>query len=145
MLENIDDKRIPAARVVRAKRPIIKKDSRLSIWMDPSEVLIVDTDGSISNSGSSYSMSSLLANPATIVAPGLPSIKTDATITEPEVSQFLNRTDSPDLSDIEEITVTQYKDSLGNSKAKAVIKVRNSFPFPENVVGVDARIYNPFA
>jgi hypothetical protein len=145
MLENIDNKRIPAARVVQAAKPIIKKDSRLSIWMDPSKVLIVDANQVAGQPEPSYPISSSLSSPTSLVAPGLPSSKTDATITESDISEYLTRTDTPDLSDIESIVVTQYKDTLGNSKAKAVIKVRNSFSFPENVVGVDARIYNPFA
>lgn len=142
MIEKPSDNRISAAKVVRAKKPIIRKDSVLNIWMDPSQVLVVDSQGS---QAPSYSMASILSGPSTIVTPGTLSNQTDATIKEADESVYINRGDTPDLSDIESIVVTQYKDTLGNQKAKAVIKVRNSFSFPENVVGVDARIYNPFA
>lgn len=143
MQEKPIENRIAASKVVRAKKPIVRKDSVLNIWMDPSQILVIDTnDGLISPS---YSMSGSLSGSSSIVVPGALSNQTDATIKETDVSEYINRSDTPDLSDIESIVVTQYKDALGNQKAKAVIKVRNSFSFPENVVGVDARIYNPFA
>lgn len=143
MQEKPTENRIAASKVVRAKKPVVRKDSVLNIWMDPSQILVLDTnEGLISPS---YSMAGGLSGSSSIVVPGALSNQTDATIKETDVSEYINRSDTPDLSDIESIVVTQYKDTLGNQKAKAVIKVRNSFSFPENVVGVDARIYNPFA
>lgn len=51
--------------------------------------------------------------------------------------------DIPDLSDIESITYEQYYDSSKKARIKAIIKVRNSSLKAQEVVGVDARVYNP--
>jgi len=51
--------------------------------------------------------------------------------------------DVPSLSDIESIAFEEYADTNGVGKYKAVIKIRNSSREKANVLGVDARIYNP--
>ena len=51
--------------------------------------------------------------------------------------------DVPSLSDIESIIYEEYADANGVAKYKAVIKIRNSSKNKLNVLGVDARIYNP--
>jgi hypothetical protein len=56
------------------------------------------------------------------------------------------RPDVPDLTDIESITYEQYYDTVTRgAKVKAILKIRNSSVRGTEVVGVDARIYNPSA
>ena len=56
------------------------------------------------------------------------------------------RPDVPDLTDIESITYEQYYDTgTRGAKVKAILKIRNSSVRGTEVVGVDARIYNPSA
>ena len=58
----------------------------------------------------------------------------------------VNQLDVPQMADIESITYEQYYDSVSKIvKYKAVLKIRNSSKNPNNVAGVDARIYNPNA
>jgi len=59
---------------------------------------------------------------------------------------LIDQADAPQLTDIESITYTKYYDSITKQeKSKAVLKIRNSSKNPNNVAGVDARIYNPNA
>jgi hypothetical protein len=53
--------------------------------------------------------------------------------------------DIPSLEDIESITYEQYYDSSNKARIKAIIKMRNSSLKPQEVEGVDARIYDPSA
>ena len=54
--------------------------------------------------------------------------------------------DVPSLTDIENISQTQYYDTASKlAKITVVLKVRNSSKSIKKVVGVDARIYNPNA
>jgi len=58
----------------------------------------------------------------------------------------VNQLDVPQMADIESITYEQYYDSVSKIvKYKAILKIRNSSKNPNNVAGVDARIYNPNA
>lgn len=52
---------------------------------------------------------------------------------------------SPSLTDVESVVTSLYTDSNGNKRAKSVIKIRNSYAISNYVVGVDARVYNPYA
>lgn len=52
--------------------------------------------------------------------------------------------DIPDPTDIESVTYEEYQDvSTKITKYRAIIKIRNTSTSPENVEGVDARLYNP--
>lgn len=52
--------------------------------------------------------------------------------------------DIPSLADIENIVYEPYYDPVSKrQKVRALIKIRNSSDNPTNVVGVDARIFNP--
>lgn len=52
--------------------------------------------------------------------------------------------DAPDLSDIENIEYVKYFDPVSKiEKLKVIIKVRNSSKKKSDVIGVDARIYQP--
>jgi hypothetical protein len=64
-----------------------------------------------------------------------------------EISSIpVNQLDVPQMADIESITYQKYYDSVTKEeKVKATIKIRNSSKNPNNVAGVDARIYNPNA
>lgn len=53
------------------------------------------------------------------------------------------RQDIPNLGDIESIVYQQYYDSSKKARIRAVIKIRNSSLKPQEVVGVDARVYDP--
>ena len=58
----------------------------------------------------------------------------------------INQLDVPQMADIESVTYEQYYDSVSRIvKYKAILKIRNSNKNPNNVAGVDARIYNPNA
>ena len=61
-------------------------------------------------------------------------------------SPELDLLDNVDLTDIESITIEKYYDpATKEQRARAILKIRNSSIAPENVEGVDARIYNPNA
>lgn len=52
--------------------------------------------------------------------------------------------DAPDLSDIENIDYVNYFDPVSKiEKLKVIIRVRNSSKRKSDVVGVDARVYQP--
>jgi len=51
--------------------------------------------------------------------------------------------DTPDLSDIESVVFSKYYDAANVLKVKAVIKIKNTSRQKANVIGIDARIYNP--
>jgi hypothetical protein len=58
----------------------------------------------------------------------------------------INQLDVTQMADIESVTYEQYYDSVSKIvKYKAILKIRNSSKNPNNVAGVDARIYNPNA
>lgn len=55
-----------------------------------------------------------------------------------------NQKDAPDLSDIENVEYVKYFDPVSKiEKLKVIVKVRNSSSNSEDVIGVDARIYQP--
>lgn len=61
-------------------------------------------------------------------------------------SPELDIPDNVDLTDIESITIEKYYDpATKEQRARAILKIRNSSITPENIEGVDARIYNPNA
>lgn len=73
---------------------------------------------------------------------------------DPSISDFIKgdedeifeKPDVPELTDIESVTYEQYYDAATKSaKYKVVVKIRNSSVNKTDVVGVDARIYNPLA
>lgn len=53
--------------------------------------------------------------------------------------------DTVHLTDIENITYESYLGTTGELKYRAILKIRNSSKNKEDVIGVDARIYNPNA
>jgi hypothetical protein len=63
-----------------------------------------------------------------------------------QTTPILANIDTPQLTDIESVTYTKYYDAVTKEeKVKAILKIRNSSKNPNNVAGVDARIYNPNA
>jgi hypothetical protein len=50
--------------------------------------------------------------------------------------------DTPDLSDIANVTFTKYYDVTNKLRVKAEIKIKNSSVRKDGVIGVDARIFN---
>lgn len=63
---------------------------------------------------------------------------------ETGVFDDLNK-DTVHLTDIESITYESYLGTTGELKYRAILKIRNSSKNKEDVIGVDARIYNPGA
>jgi hypothetical protein len=49
----------------------------------------------------------------------------------------------PQLSDIQVIENTTYVDEAGKTRAKVVLKIKNSSKKKEDTKGIDARIYQP--
>lgn len=56
---------------------------------------------------------------------------------------FVDPKDVPQLSDIQIIENTTYGDEAGKTRAKIVLKIKNSSKLKDNTKGVDARIYQP--
>lgn len=67
------------------------------------------------------------------------------TVASPEEFSFEGlEKDAPDLSDIENIDYVNYFDPVSKiEKLKVIIKIRNSSNRKSDVVGVDARVYQP--
>lgn len=84
-----------------------------------------------------------IGNPYVTGAGGLESSSSPS---EDQTIPKLSIRDTPQLTDIESVTYEQYYDPISRlAKYKAVLKIRNSSKTPNNVAGVDARIYNPNA
>lgn len=104
------------------------------LWYDPSEVIIVGEESAYSNTapaltassrvtGGSITSSAVGASGASKVVP--PIVKPDV----------------PDLSDIEEVILEEYRDEVTKALFyRAKVKIRNSSSNKNNIAGVDARI-----
>jgi hypothetical protein len=133
MAKNIVPKRIPSQNIVEQITPVIDPN-------DPMRIFLNDSKFFFRSGGSSASYQKYLTSPASAYA--VVSSAADSSVGEetiPRISASLG------LSSIENITSEVYFDSLGNPKVKYILKIRNLGIDKQNVVGVDARIYNPFA
>jgi hypothetical protein len=135
MAKNIVPDRVPSQNVVTGSIPVVAANDPLKIFLRQGSYIEVDAD-----QASLYSQ--YIAAPATTY--GLRA----ATVVDEDVdiqAQANLVFGSVDLSAVENVTSEVYYDSLGNPKVKYILKVRNLNLDKDNVVGVDARIYNPFA
>jgi hypothetical protein len=135
--KKITSKRIPDAAVVGAGPTVIYDD-------DP-DIFLYDLSKVVVKKRGATSTANYIASPPISSGGVLAQFANQASVILPEQSfqDALPLIDTVDLSYIENVTGSYYDDSLGNKKVKYLIKVRNSNK--NNIVGVDARIYNPFA
>lgn len=119
------------------KTPVVAStDPDLAVFLNPSKVLVVDGGKIRTQYGTT--------NPY-IDGSGLFSAftKTDE---KGSASEELTKEspDVPDLSDIELVKNEKYWDTAKKQeRARLVIKVKNNSKYKTEVVGIDARIYNP--
>lgn len=137
--KRITAKRIPDSSIVGVGPTVIYDDDPDLYLYDLSKV-VIKKRGAVSTAN-------YIASPPVLDAGVLGSIVNNAIIIAPEISfeNSISKIDKVDLSYIEKVTSETYEDSLGNQKVKYLLKVRNLSTNKNNVVGVDARIYNPFA
>jgi hypothetical protein len=120
-------KNIPSENVTRGFPIVLPANHPDLIWLKASDVLITEASEDLEYQASPFR-------------------QTDKSLVEDPEGEFVadDSTDKVDLTDIENITYTKYYDSVTKAtKYKAVIKIRNSSLDKSNVLGVDARLYNP--
>ena len=132
MAKNIVPKRIPEQNIVSGVIPVIGENDWLRFFVKDSSV-------SIRSGVSSDSYRKFLFAPSSEYSVESAGGSGGGGGGRPE--EF----ESVSLSSLEDITSEIYFDSLGNPKVKYILKIRNLAIDKGNVVGVDARIYNPFA
>jgi hypothetical protein len=131
--------RISSSSILKSPKIILDRTHPDLYWLDPNSVKIVDDEnGSYSSYDPSIS-GYLVAGGQNFGNSTLPT--SDKNI----IGAGSTMGDTPMLGDIESVVGTIYKDSAGNSKVKYVLKIRNSSIGNADIVGVDARIYNPYA
>lgn len=137
--KKITAKRIPDAAVVGTGPTVIYDD-------DP-DIFLYDLSKVVIKKRGATSTTNYIASPPILSGGVLAQFANQASVIAPEQSfqDALAIGDTIDLSYIESITSSSYDDSLGNKKVKYLLKVRNLSANKNNIVGVDARIYNPFA
>jgi hypothetical protein len=137
--KRITAKRIPDSSIVGVGPTVIYDDDPDLYLYDLSKVVIKKRGAT--------STANYIASPPILDAAILGSTVNNATVVASDLSfeNSIFNSDKVDLSYIETITPSSYDDSLGNKKVKYLIKIRNSSSNKNNIVGVDARIYNPFA
>jgi hypothetical protein len=138
-------KRVPSQQVVKPPIIQVSEDNPDVALFAPYEVAI--------KAGSKTVYSSYQAGPpvaAQLAGMGNGNGFTggDTTYTNPGKTTYLEPkavlVDIPEPTDIESITYEEYQDvSTKITKYKAIIKIRNTSTNPDNVEGVDARLYNP--
>ena len=137
--KQITSKRIPDASIV-GSGPIV-------IYDDDPDLYLYDLSKIVVKKRGASSVAKYIPSPP-IFGAGELAIAVDTATRVASNQEFENLIpvlDQVDLSYIENITPSSYDDALGNKKVKYLIKVRNSSSNRNDVVGVDARIYNPFA
>ena len=117
--------RVPVANITRGATPVITSDDEALLFVNPNEVLIKDPDDpSKYLTKSPFGTGSGFGNNWSNMRGGAG--------------------DCPTLSDIVSVKIVKYYDSVTKlPKAKAIIKIHNSSEYATEVMGVDARIYDP--
>ena len=135
----VTDKRIPDSSIVGAGPTVIYDDDPDLFLYDLSKIVIKKRGAS--------STANYIASPPSSLGGILAQFANKAGVTLPEelFQNLVEGINTVDLSYIESVTGSSYDDSLGNKKIKYLIKIRNYSSNKNNIVGVDARIYNPFA
>jgi hypothetical protein len=117
--------KIPVANITRGATPVITIDDEALQFVNPNEVLIKDPSNlnkflTKSPFGSGFGLGEEW----------------------PRVGN--TNGDAPSLSDILNVTIVKYYDSITKlPKARAILKIRNSSENATEVAGVDARIHDP--
>lgn len=136
MVKSVVPNRIPSQNIVTRPLPII--DER-----DPNRLFLKQSAAIVARLEESGSYNKYISVPTSDYV-----IEKDNTEEEQELIDFINAPvilGEVNLSAIENVQSSVYYDSLGNPKIKYVLKIRNLALDKDNVEGVDARIYNPFA
>lgn len=115
-------KRINESEVISSGRPVRPAGHPDLFWYRPDYVI---KEGSVSE----YKTTG-------IATPFLIGANFDSNV-------IVDTKDVPELSDIEIVTNTTYIDEAGKTRAKLVLKIKNSSKNKENIKGIDARIYQP--
>lgn len=125
-------KRIPSQDITEGASIVLPANHPDLVFLNPNNVLI-KKDGA-------FVFDKYLST-------GLTSPETEASMPIPALTaQPGTQVDTPQLTDIENITYEQYYDPVSKLvKYKAILKIRNSSTNSSTVQGVDARIYNPNA
>jgi hypothetical protein len=132
-------KRVSKQQVVKPAPVVVSNKNPDAIFIkDNSDIIFTEDDGS-SFSGVNIGAFNLVGSSGSVASSSPKIVPVPAV---PVVTPVLPP-DVPSLADIESITMEEYADSNGVSKYKAVIKIRNSSRDKLNVIGVDARIYDP--
>lgn len=134
MAKNVVPNRVPSQNVVTGVIPVINANDPLKVFLRQGSYIQAD-------SGQEELYVKYITAPSTTynLKVETPDLETEKLI---ETNLLVG---SVDLSAIENITSEVYYDSLGNPRVKYILKIRNLNLDKDNVVGVDARIYNPFA
>jgi len=138
--KKITDKRIPDAAVVGTGPTVIYDD-------DP-DIFLYDLSKVVIKKRGAASTANYIASPPISSGGVLAQFANQASVIAPEQSfeNAIEKVDTIDLTDIENITYEQYYDQVSKLvKYKVILKIRNSSSKKNNVSGVDARIYNPNA
>lgn len=120
-------KNIPSENVTRGFPIVLPANHPDLIWLKASDVIITEESEDLEYQASPFRQA-------------------DKSLVADLEGEFVadDSTDKVDLTDIENVTYTKYYDSVTKAtKYKAVIKIRNSSLDKSNVLGVDARLYNP--
>ena len=120
-------KNIPSENVTRGFPIVLPANHPDLIWLKASDVIITEESEDLEYQASPFRQA-------------------DKSLVADIEGEFVadDSTDKVDLTDIENVTYTKYYDSVTKAtKYKAVIKIRNSSLDKSNVLGVDARLYNP--
>lgn len=127
-------KRISKQEVVQGAPIVISKDN-------PDAMFLKDNPNVVFKEGSKFLTSTYTAG-AFDVSLNNPTVS-DPSLTIPTVPPII-ALDVPNLADIEKVDFEEYYDAVsGLSKFKAIVKIRNTSSNKKDVIGVDARIYNP--
>jgi hypothetical protein len=137
--ENTTSKRIPDSSVVGAGPTVVYDD-------DP-DLFLYDLSKIVVKKRGTSSTANYIASPPSSSGGVLAQFANQSGVILPQESfeNLVEGINTVDLSYIENVTGSPYDDSSGNKKVKYLIKVRNLSSNRNNIVGVDARIYNPFA
>jgi hypothetical protein len=141
------ENRIPAQKIVKGAPIILDVNSTDALFMDPSSYIGIK-GGSLQTKYMSGFPSGVSGDG--VISSGTPN-ETIPTVeitipnpAKPGAEWDVTKLDVVSLTDIESVTYEEYYES-GVAKYKCFIKIRNSSKNKNNVEGVDARIYNPFA
>jgi len=130
-------KRISESDIVSSGKRVLPAGHPDLVWYDPSKVIVVGEDSEYRASGTVVPLAAATLG-GSLVA-GSESPEKEKKIEQE--SSSVEKSDVPELSDIEDVQRTTYFDPVSKiEKEKLVIRIRNSSKNKSNVAGVDARI-----